>query len=172
MRHLSLRRLAILLPATVAIAGAAVAQSTGAPSPAVAPSPFLGRWELDLTRMPSTYGAPPKRVVYAFQAIGDGKWRTTIDITAPDGGVRHMVVAYRPDGVMAAGEGDISEADSAAILLPAPNVLVMNLSKNRMPGSVRVYTVTADSREMTESAAAVNDRGEPFVRNFHYKHLP
>jgi hypothetical protein len=49
-----------------------------------------------------------------------------------------------------------------------PNVLVMSLAKNKTLGSVRVYVVSADGREMTESAANVNAAGEPFVRNFHF----
>lgn len=148
----------------------AAAQS--APSAAHRPSPFLGAWELDLSRMPPDYGPPPKRVLFTFAEAGAGQWRTTIDITAPDGSVRHMAVRYIRDGSSAPGEGDTSEADSAAIKLPAPDVLVMSLSKNRMLGSVRVYTISPDGREMTESAAAVNPAGAPFVRSFHFRRVP
>lgn len=175
MSHASSFRLTVIPSAAAIIAslaGEAGAQPRSASSYAVAPSPFMGRWELDLARMPSTYGPPPKRVIYNFQIIGGGRWRTTIDITAPDDSVRHMAVAYRPDGTMVRGEGDVSEADSAAIMLPTSNVLVMNLARNKVPGSVRVYTVAANGKEMTESAAGIDDRGEPFVRNFHYKRLP
>jgi hypothetical protein len=174
MPYLRSPRWAFLLPAAAAfagLAGGAVAQPAHAPSSATAPSPFLGRWELDLTRMPATYGPPPRRVVYSFQDIGGGKWRTIVDITAQDGSVRHMAVAYTPDGTMAPGEGDTSEADSAAILLPMPNVMVMNLARNKMPGSVRVYTVAAGGQEMIESAANIDDKGAPFVRNFHFRRL-
>jgi hypothetical protein len=134
-------------------------------------SPFLGEWELDLTRMPDTYGTYPKRVTYTFEHAGSGKWLTKIDITAPDDSVRHMAVAYRRDGKMAPGEGDTSEADSAAVNAPAPNVLVMSLAKNKSLGSVRVYAVSPDGKEMTESAANVDDTGAPFVRNFHFKRI-
>jgi hypothetical protein len=47
----------------------------------------------------------------------------------------------------------------------------MSLSKNRALGSVRVYVVSGDGEEMTESAANVSDTGAPFVRNFHFKRL-
>ncbi|WP_230482047.1 hypothetical protein [Sphingomonas sp. Leaf21] len=164
----SLRQWPIILAAVATIASPTAAQTAESP----APSPFLGQWELDLTRMPATYGAPPKRVLYRFRDIGNGQWRTDVDITAPDDSVRHMSVAYRPDGRMARGDGDTSEADSAAILLPAPNVLVMNLARNKMPGSVRVYTIAPDGRTMTEAAANIDDKGEPFVRTFHYRRLP
>ncbi len=61
------------------------------------------------------------------------------------------------------------EADSVALSRPSPNVLVMGLSKDGRPGSVRVYTVDADERAMTESAANVGDDGKPFVRSFRWK---
>ncbi|WP_240610218.1 hypothetical protein [Sphingomonas pokkalii] len=139
---------------------------------AAASSPFVGAWELDLTRMPEKYGPPPKRVRFTFEPVGADQWRTTVDITAPDGSVRHMAVRYRRDGAAAPGEGDLSEADSAAFRSPAPNVLVMGLAKKQMLGSVRVYVVSADGCEMTESAAAVDASGAPFVREFHFKRVP
>ncbi|MET3713197.1 hypothetical protein ABIC65_003927 [Sphingomonas trueperi] len=148
------------MPAVAGPEGSSVGRST-----------FLGTWELDLSRMPANYGPPPRRVLYSFEDAGDGQWRTSVDITAPDGSVRHMTVRYARDGSASAGEGDLSEADSAAINQPVPNVLVMSLSKNRMLGSVRVYAVSPDGREMTESAAAADSGGAPFVRNFHFRRL-
>lgn len=164
----------LLLPvavATLVVGGPAYAQPGSPPRSAAEESPFLGEWELDLTRMPDTYGPPPKRVTYTFEDLGSGKWRTKIDITAPDDSVRHMAVQYRRDGKAAPGEGDTSEADSAAVNAPAPNVLVMSLSKNKALGSVRAYAISADGKEMTESAANVDETGTPFVRNFHFKRV-
>lgn len=148
--------------------GAAVARPE---SPPASRSPFLGTWELDLSRMPSNYGPPPRRVLYTFEDVGAGQWRTTVDITAPDGSVRHMAVRYARNGSASAGEGDNSEADSAAINQPASNVLVMSLAKNKMLGSVRVYAISSGGKEMTESAAAADAGGAPFVRNFHFRRL-
>ena len=171
MRTAALRSLS-RCSATALFLVAGVSAAVGREDPAAAGgSPFLGRWELDLSRMPATYGPPPRRVLYTFEDAGAGMWRTTIDITAPDGSVRHMAVRYARNGSASAGEGDLSEADSAAINQPAPNVLVMSLSKNKMLGSVRVYAVSSDGKEMTESAAATNPAGAPFVRNFHFRRL-
>lgn len=169
MLRLPLYRTTIVLAATAAIAG--LASQAAAQPEARAPSPFIGRWELDLTRMPSTYGPPPKQVVYSFQANGEGKWRMVVDITGQDGSVRHMATSFRPDGTMAPSEGETSEADSVAVMTPASNVLVLNIGKAKMLGSVRIYIVSSNGKEMTESAAGLNGNGEPFVRNFHYKRL-
>ena len=174
IRPLSRSTAAAMLVAATQMIGpsAAVAQATARPAAVTAAtSPFLGAWQLDLSRMPATYGPPPARVVYRFEDVGGDRWRTTIDITAPDGSVRHMAVTYRRDGVMAPGEGETGEADSAAILTPAPTVMVMALGKTKALGSVRVYTVSADGREMTEAAANVDGDGRPFVRQFHFTRL-
>ncbi len=72
---------------------------------------------------------------------------------------------------MAPSEGETSEADSVAVMTPTPNVLVLNIAKAKRLGSVRVYIVSANGNEMTESAAGLADKGEPFVRNFHYRRL-
>jgi hypothetical protein len=165
--------IALFLPlAAAALVGEpAIAQTGNVRPPAAEQSPFLGEWELDLTRMPDTYGPPPKRVIYTFEDVGAGKWRTKVDITAPDDSVRHMAARYRRDGKAVPGEGDTSEADSVAVNAPAPDVLVMSLSKNKVLGSVRAYAISADGKEMTESAANVDNTGAPFVRNFHFKRV-
>ena len=134
-------------------------------------SPFLGKWELDLTRMPDTYGPPPKRVTYAFEDVGSDQWRTTVEITGGDDSVRHVAVQYRRDGKAVRGEGDNVDADSAAFKSPAPNILVMSMGKEKVLSGVRVYSISADGREMTESAASVDSAGAPFVRNFFFKKI-
>jgi len=135
------------------------------------PPSFLGKWALDVAKMPVTYGTPPKSVTYAFSDIGNGTWQTTIDIVMPDASVRHMEVRYRRDGQAVKGDGDKMEGDSAAVNSPAPNVLVMSLAKAKGLESVRVYAVSADGNEMTESAADVDDDGTPFVRNFRFTRI-
>ena len=134
-------------------------------------SPFLGEWQLDLTRMPPTYGPPPEKVTFTFKDVGSGQWRTSVEIIARDGSVRHTEVQYRRDGRMAKSEGDTAEADSGAFNSPAPNVLVASLAKNKGLSGVRTWVISPDGSEMTESAAAVDQDGAPFVRNFHFRRI-
>lgn len=169
-------RAAFLLaaPAALILGGHAIAQPedpVGAALPVTEQSPFLGEWQLDLTRLPDTYGPPPKKVIYAFKDVGSGTWQTKIDITGRNDSVRHIAIQYRRDGRAVPGEGDVADGESAAVNSPAPNVLVMSLSKNKGLESVRVYAISADGNEMTESAADVNGEGAPFVRNFHFKRV-
>jgi hypothetical protein len=134
-------------------------------------SPFLGEWELDLARMPDTYGPPPKRVTFSFEDVGSGKWRTRVAITAPDDSVRRVSVEYRRDGRAVQGEGDEIDGDSAAVHSLAPNVLVFSMAKENKLVGARTYAVSADGKEMTESAAGVDQTGAPFVRNFHFRRI-
>jgi hypothetical protein len=139
--------------------------------PAAGRSPFLGEWELDLTRMPDNYGPPPKRVTFAFRDLGSGEWQTIVEITAPDDSVRHIEARYRRDGRAVQAAGDTADGDSAAFSAPAPNVLMMSQGKDGGLAGARVYVVSADGREMTEAAAGVDGSGAPFVRNFHFRRI-
>ncbi|MCW3848549.1 hypothetical protein OF829_15040 [Sphingomonas sp. LB-2] len=173
--HASIR----LAAAAVLIAGGSLLLQPGEAGRAAAPSasaaaeqsPFIGEWELDLTRMPDTYGPPPKRVTFAFEDAGSGEWVTKVDIAAPDGSSRHIAIRYRRDGRAVQGEGDDADGDSAAFSAPAPNVLVMSMAKNKASAGVRVYTVSGDGKEMTEAAANVDAQGAPFVRTFHFRRI-
>ena len=142
-----------------------------AAAPAAETSPFFGVWELDLARMPETYGPLPKRVTFTFEDAGSGKWRTTVEIVAPDDSVRRASVEYRRDGRAVRSEGDNLDGDSAAVGSPAPNVLTFSMAKDKQPAGARTYVVSPDGREMTESAANLDNSGEPFVRNFHFRRI-
>lgn len=158
--------------ATVATIGLLGLAAFGMAGPAFAQSsPFAGSWALDLSQMPSTYGTPPRSVTYSFADAGDGQSRLTIEIVNADGSVRRSTAQYRPDGRAVPAEGDRLEADMIAIGAPAPNVLVMSLARESNLSSVRTYAVSADGREMTESAADVSGAGAPFVRNFRYTRI-
>lgn len=156
------------LATLAAAAGLALAAPPAAAAAAPATSPFLGEWQLDLSRMPDTYGPPPRRVVFSFSAVGPDLWRTTVEITAPDGTVRRIAAQYRRDGRAVPSTGDQADGDSGAFMSPAPNILVASLARDRQAAGVRVYVISEDGREMTESAANVDQDGQPFVRNFHF----
>jgi hypothetical protein len=166
-------RMRAALPLAVMLLAGGSAVVAAAPRAVVetAPAPFIGAWELDLARMPDSYGPPPKRVTFTFEDLGSGEWRTVVEIIAPDDSVRRGEVRYRRDGRAVAGEGNLGEADRVAVESPAPNVLVMNMGKNGASAGVRVYAVSTDGREMTESAAGIGPQGDPFVRNFHFKRI-
>ena len=90
-------------------------------------SPLLGSWAVDVTRLPMQPEARPKHVTFTFSDAGAGKWTTKVDIFGGDGSERHMTSTYALDGTPAEIQGDMAEADTGAVKLPQPNIMVLQL---------------------------------------------
>lgn len=133
-----------------------------------ASSPFFGQWRLDTTSMSVPVEARPASVTAEFADAGAGEWNTTYVITGADGSARRMTSRERLDGTSVPVTGDQTDADSVAMTNPMPGVLVMGLTKGGSLGSVRVYTVSANGREMTETATFVGLDGKPVFRRFRW----
>lgn len=151
---------AILLITGAVQAAPALAQSSAA-------SPLLGSWAVDVARLPIPPAARPKSVTFTFSDTGGGKWMTHVDIIGGDGTATHAVSVATLDGTPAPVENS-PEADTVALKLPAPNVLVMDLVKGGIPASTRVYTVAADGRTLTETAAYAGGNGMPMMRTHYF----
>lgn len=113
------------------------------------PSPLIGRWLLDVERIPAA--ERPQRVTIAFQVSRDRKWTTVVDMIGPDGSRSQARSTAAPDGVPVAITGNMGFIDTVSLRQPAPNTLVMTLGKNGAPVSTRVYTVSKDRKSMTET---------------------
>lgn len=151
------------------LASAAAAAPVSAPAqPPQASSPILGQWKLDTGSMTVPVDARPAGVTAEFTDGGQGYWNTTYVITAKDGSTRRMTSRERLDGQAVPIAGDQMDADSVAMTSPASGVLVMGLAKGGNLASVRTYTVSADGREMIESATVVGPNGKPEVRRFRW----
>jgi hypothetical protein len=151
----------------IIVSALCVAQSPSMAGPS-SKSPLLGTWTLDLNSMPIPAEFRPASVTLTFADAGQSEWQISYSIVGKDGSIRKTWSRDKLDGTPVAIEGDQIEADSVALSKPAHNVLVMGLTKNGRPGSVRVYTVGPDARTMSESAANVGDDGKPFVRSFRW----
>jgi hypothetical protein len=151
---------AILLIAGVSQGSAVLAQSS-------ATSPLLGSWAVDVTRLSMLPAARPKSVTITFSNTGSGKWTTHVDIVGGDGAETHATSSAALDGT-AASIKDSPEADTIALKLPAPDVLVMDLVKGGIPASTRVYTVAADGGTMIETASYAGGHGLPMMRTHYF----
>src|SRR5688572_5197680 len=112
--------LAILLPSVAALA-----------SPP-ATSPLIGSWAVDIARLPVPPQARPKSVTFTFSESSDGMLKMQVHIVGPDGSESHSVATANLDGAPAPVIGSM-EADVAAVKMPAPNVLVLMLAKQKAP---------------------------------------
>jgi hypothetical protein len=136
-----------------------------------AASPLLGSWAVDVSRLPIPPEARPKSVTITFSDAGADKWKINVDILGGDGSERHMTSTYTPDGTPSSIEGDTAEADIAAVKIPTPNVMVLELGKGGMPASTRVYTVAADGKTMIETAASTGAGGKPSLRTNYFSRM-
>ncbi len=157
----------LLVACGVILSTPAFAQSSTAKAPA--PSPLLGTWAVDVARLPIPAEARPKSVTIAFSDAGGEKWTVDVNIIDAGGSKIHAYGTYSLDGTAAPGQGSTIEADTGAIRLPAPNVLILALGKNEMPASTRIYTVAADGKNMIETA--VNFDKVPKMRTNYFSRV-
>jgi len=158
---------AMLLVAGAMQGAPALAESSSAKTPA--PSPLLGSWAVDVSRLPIPQEARPRSVTITFADAGDAKWKVDVVIVDAGGTKINAYGTYALDGTAAPGQGSTIEADTGAIKMPAPNVLVLGLGKDGMPASTRIYTVDADGKRMIETA--VNFDKVPVIRTFHFTRI-
>jgi DNA-binding CsgD family transcriptional regulator len=120
------------------------------------PAPLAGSWLLDASRMPQD--VRPQRVTMTFRPAPDGKWTTRVEVVGPDGLRKHAESIAALDGVPVPVSGNLDIIDSVALRQPAPDTLVMTLSKGAARISTRVYTVATDRKSMTETIVWSSDR--------------
>jgi hypothetical protein len=126
------------------------AASRPQPAAAVAGgSPLLGRWALDVVRIPA--GERPKSVTISFSVAPDARWTTHVEIVNPDGAAFHAQSTAALDAAPVPVTGNMPFIDSGSLRQPAPGTLVMTLGKDGAPVSTRVYTVSRDRKSMTET---------------------
>ena len=151
---------AILLVAGFIEAAPALARSP-------ADSPLLGSWAVDISRLPIPPAVRPKSVTITFSDADGARWTTDVEIVDASGAASHAVSSAALDGTAAPVKHSI-EADTVALMLPAPNVLVMDLVKKGIPASTRVYTVAADGKTLTETVAYAGGNGLSMMRTNYF----
>lgn len=159
-----MKKLFATLLAAVVLSGAPLAAKS------VKPSPLAGSWAVDVSRLPIPPEVRPKSVTITFHAAGGGKWTTQVDIVDGSGGKTHVEGTAPLDGTPTPVKGSI-EADTTAVKMPAPNVLVMQLGKGGIPASTRIYTVAADGKTMVETVAYFEKDGRPALRTNYFTRI-
>ena len=125
------------------------ARPQAASSAAAQGSPLVGRWALDVAGVPAE--ERPQRVAISFSTEPGDRWNTNVEIVNADGAALHAESTAALDAAPVPVTGNMPFIDSCALRQPAPNTLVMTLSKDGAPVSTRVYTVSRDRKSMTET---------------------
>jgi len=151
--------------------GAGLAMAQGSPVTAKAGSPSLwGAWAVDVSRLPMPPQARPQKVTITFSPQGTALVRTLVEVVDPKG-ARLVADGVTPlDGTPTAVASNF-EADVSATTMPRPEVLVMQLGRNGIQASTRVYVVAADGRTMEETVAYFGPDGKPVMRRNFFTRL-
>ena len=149
---------------------ASVLAATAATAQTQAPSPLLGTWALDVARMPFPPEKRPKAVTITYSDIGQGKWRTTLEVIGGDGSPIRAEGTYPLDGTAAPSQG-YPGVDMVATRIPAPNVMVAAFYKEHMPRTTRTYVVTLDGKTMTETVVWLNLNGKPEITTSYFNRV-
>ena len=112
-------------------------------------SPLVGRWSLDVGRIPEK--ERPRSVTIDFSVSSDQKWNTRVKIIRANGSTMEGTSTAATDGVAVPAAGNMPFVDAVTLRQPSPDTLVMSLAKNGSPVSTRVYTVAKDGQSMTET---------------------
>jgi hypothetical protein len=173
MKNLSALAALLVLLVVTPTSPIAAEPRVSAPAGSLSESALIGSWAVDITRLPIPPQARPKSVTITFGDSGDGGWITHVDIVDAGGAQSHTVGTATLNGKPAPVAGS-AEADTAAVKMPVPNVLVLSLGRGGIPASTRVYAVAADGKTMIETVVYFWDHDQPIpaMRTNYFTRIP
>lgn len=155
-----------------ALWGLAVLLGMGASAAAAEapPAAVWGTWAVDIERLPMPPQARPRSVTISFAPAGEARVRMRVEVVDPSGS-RLVADGETPLDGSPTPVASNFEADVSATTLPRPEVLVLQLGKNGIPASTRVYVVLADGQTMEETVAYFGPDGRPVMRRNHFRRV-
>jgi hypothetical protein len=151
------------------LAVAAFAQIACAAEPKVT-TPLLGAWAVDTSRLPMAPNARPRSVTITFSEAGADRLRTQVEVIDPTGARLEADGVTPLDGSPTPVKSNF-EADVSATTMPSAGVLIMQLGKNGIPASTRIYAVGSDSNSMVETVAYFTADGQPVLRKNYFSRV-
>jgi hypothetical protein len=131
-------------------------------------SALEGKWAVDVSLLPIPAEARPKSVTITFAEAAGGRLATRVEVVSSSDTIIYAESVAELNGTPVAVKGDL-EADTIAVAMPG--VLIMQLSQGGVPGSTRIYTLSADRKSMIETAANFGDDGRPFMRTNYFRRV-
>lgn len=124
-------------------------RSQSAQAAALDQLPLVGKWSLDVSRIPAN--ERPRSVTLDFRVSADQQWTGQSEIVTADGSRQHAEATGPADGTPVPVTGNMTFADKVSMRQPAPNTLVLTFTKDGNPVSTRVYTIEEDRKSMKET---------------------
>lgn len=148
---------------------AAVAQSVLAAESKPNTSVF-GAWTVDTSRLSMAPAARPKSVTITFADAGAERLKARVEVVDPAGNRLEAEGVTPLDGAPTPVKSNF-EADVSATTMPRPEVLIMQLGKNGIPASTRIYSVASDGTTMIETVAYFGADGQPVLRKNYFSRV-
>lgn len=126
---------------------------------------LLGTWSVDVARLQQP--DPPRSVTITWAEAGEGRYRMTVVIEAPDGSKTTAEGVFTPDGSASKAVGSL-DVDIASMTMPNSHTLVMGAGFAGHPASSRVFTLADDGKHMIETVIRHLPDGTPYSRVFHW----
>ncbi len=133
-------------------------------------SALIGAWAVDVSKLPMPPEARPKRVTITFDQSERGRWSTKVEVVDASGATYRAEGVNSLDGTPAPVTGGF-ESDIASATMPTPDVLILTLGRDGVPGSTRIYTVVRGGKSMIETSSYFGDDGRPIVRTHYFDRL-
>lgn len=158
-----MKALFVALLAAICLPGLAFAET-------VQTTPLLGSWAVDTARLTTPPEARPKSVIISFAQPDSGHLLTKVEVIDPTGAALLAEGVTPLDGAPTPVKSNF-EADVSATIMPTPDVLVMQLAKDGVPASTRIYAVAADGHSMVETVAYFGADGQPVLRKNYFSRV-
>ncbi|PZP32910.1 MAG: hypothetical protein DI603_09545 [Roseateles depolymerans] len=155
--------------ATILLLIASLAQPVSA-ADAKLDAPLMGSWAVDTSRLPMAPAVRPRSVTITFSASGAEQVKTKVEVIDSAGNRLEADGVTPLDGTPTPVKSNF-EADISATLMPRPDVLIMQLGKNGVPASTRIYAVQADGNSMIETVAHFDAEGRPVLRKNYFSRV-
>jgi hypothetical protein len=128
---------------------------------------LVGTWVVDVSRL--NQPDPPASVTMTLTEAGGGDYIMTFDIVAQDGsklrlGGERATPGGGPVAIQNGGDVDI-----VTFTMPNRRTLVMGAGLAGRPSHTRVWTLTDDGKEMTETIVGHIDGKTPHIRTNYWR---
>jgi hypothetical protein len=122
---------------------------------------LLGTWMVDVSKL--TQPDPPASVTMMLAEAGGGEYSMSIDIVARDGARMHAGGKFKPGGPVVAVSGS-ADVDTVIFTMPSRRILVMGGAYQGHPSHTRIWALTDDGKQMTETIVGHIDGKTPHIR--------
>jgi hypothetical protein len=128
---------------------------------------LVGTWVVDVSRLDQP--DPPVSVTMNLREAGGGTYVLTFDIVNRDGSVLHLGGESATPGGEAVPVKNGGDVDIVTFTMPNRRTLVMGAGLAGRPSHTRVWALSDDGKQMTETIVGHIDGKTPHIRTNYWR---